>query len=96
MLDQPWISLHVSVEGDTFKMTLVNGKPPDTGTNPPDKQGIGIVNVRKRLSLLYPGKHNLQVTSEEEVFIVKLTVQLERKAPQPVTQVLRTMPPQYA
>jgi len=96
MLDQPWISLHVSVEDDTFKMNLVNGKPPDTGIKPSEKQGIGIVNVRKRLSLLYPGKHDLLVTSEEEVFIVNLTVQLERKAPQPVNQVLRTVPPQYA
>jgi len=95
MLDQPWISLTVSVENDVLKMNLVNGKPPGSDSKPVNP-GIGIVNVRKRLSLLYPDKHNLAITSEEEVFIVNLTMQLERKAVQPVKQARRTMPPQYA
>jgi len=96
MLEQPWISLHVSVEGDILKMNLVNGKPPETGNKPLDKPGIGIVNVRKRLSLLYPNKHQLLITAEEEVFIVNLTLQLDRKAPQPAKQVLRAIPTEYA
>jgi len=96
MLEQPWISLHISMENDVLKMNLVNGKPPNTGARPLDKPGIGIVNVRKRLSLLYPDKHNLVITSEEEVFIVNLTLVLERNAPQPVRQASRLMPPQYA
>ena len=95
MLEQPWISLHISVEGDVLKMNLVNGKPPDNGPRPLDKPGIGIVNVRKRLSLLYPDKHELLITAEEEVFIINLTLQLERKAPLPVKEAFRIMPPQY-
>jgi hypothetical protein len=96
MLEQPWVSLHVSVEGDTLKMNLVNGKPPDPGNKPLNKPGIGIVNVRKRLSLLYPDKHQLVITSEEEVFIVNLTIELERKSPQPAKPALRMAPKQYA
>ncbi|HSC38111.1 MAG TPA: histidine kinase [Chitinophagaceae bacterium] len=96
MLEQPWISLHVSVEGDTLKMNLVNGKPPDPGNKPLHKPGIGIVNVRKRLSLLYPDKHQLLITSEEEVFIVNLTLDLERKIVPPAKSPLRTAPKQYA
>jgi sensor histidine kinase YesM len=38
--------------------------------------GIGIRNVKERLSLLYPGRHELHITSEEEVFIVNLKVEL--------------------
>ena len=41
--------------------------------------GIGIENVQKRLALLYPGKHELVITDEEEVFIVNLKVELEQK-----------------
>jgi len=41
--------------------------------------GIGIRNVKERLSLLYPGKHELHITSEEEVFIVNLKVELVEK-----------------
>lgn len=79
MLDQPWMSLRVSVDNDIMKMDVVNGKPGNQPINASDKSGIGIVNVRKRLDLLYPDKYQLQITSEEEVFIVNLTVELERK-----------------
>jgi LytS/YehU family sensor histidine kinase len=79
MLDQPWMSLRVSVDKESMKMDLVNGKPANQPVNTSDKSGIGIVNVRKRLDLLYSDKYQLQITSEEEVFIVNLTVELERK-----------------
>lgn len=36
--------------------------------------GIGLANVRKRLELLYPGKHNLQVRKTEEWYSVALTL----------------------
>ncbi len=41
--------------------------------------GIGIENVRRRLELLYMGKHLLNIKNEEEVFIVDLKLELERK-----------------
>lgn len=98
MLEQPWVSLYISIENDTMKMNLVNGKPQEAaaGLTGDKSYGIGIINVRQRLSLLYPGKHSLQVTSEEEVFIVNLTVQLERRAPQPVKTASKLTPELYA
>jgi LytS/YehU family sensor histidine kinase len=38
--------------------------------------GIGLKNVQKRLALLYPGKHELSITNEAEVFIVNLKLEL--------------------
>ncbi|HNQ68294.1 MAG TPA: histidine kinase [Bacteroidales bacterium] len=38
--------------------------------------GIGLNNVKKRLSLLYPEKHFLDVTSDEGVFKVSLIIEL--------------------
>lgn len=35
-------------------------------------QGIGLENVRKRLNLLYPGRHTLQISSDETEFHVVL------------------------
>jgi len=96
MLEQPWISLYISIENDTMKMNLVNGKPREAGNRPPSKTGIGIINVRKRLSLIYPEKHYLQITSEEEVFIVNLTVELERKTAQAVKPLLKITPRLHA
>jgi len=38
--------------------------------------GIGLGNVRKRLSLLYPGKHTLKIAETDTVFFVELTLPL--------------------
>jgi hypothetical protein len=73
MPEQPWINLHLGVKNDELSMKLINGKPPCTGKGSP---GIGIVNVRKRLELLYPGAHELQINEEEEMFIVNLKLKL--------------------
>ncbi len=54
----------------------MNGKANETAKN--THKGIGIINVRKRLSLLYPGNHELLITDEEDVFIVNLWLQLDR------------------
>lgn len=37
--------------------------------------GIGLANVKRRLELLYPGRHNLQITEGTE-YIIHLTLQL--------------------
>lgn len=38
--------------------------------------GIGIGNVQKRLALIYPNKHELNITDNQNSFIVELTLQL--------------------
>lgn len=78
MLEQPWINLQVSLHGKQMHMKLLNGKMNKPGPEP-GKSGIGIQNVRKRLELLYPGKHELNITDEEDVFIVNLKVELVEK-----------------
>jgi sensor histidine kinase YesM len=77
MLEQAWIRLVIDLEGNNLKMTLINSKVPVKDDYKP-ASGIGISNVRKRLDLLYPGKHDLTIREEEDVFIVKLTVMLEK------------------
>lgn len=39
--------------------------------------GIGLENVKKRLQLLYPGRHNLNISDSDGEFKVKLTIRLE-------------------
>jgi sensor histidine kinase YesM len=75
MLEQPWLSLQVTLENNRMYVKLMNGKAGEV-TNNNDK-GIGILNVRKRLALIYPGKHELTITDEEDVFIVNLWLQLD-------------------
>ena len=42
-----------------------------------EKTGIGLVNVRKRLDLLYGRKYNLTITDNADVYIVKLVIPLK-------------------
>jgi hypothetical protein len=39
-------------------------------------KGIGLVNVRRRLNLLYPGKHRLEISEEAEMYCVNLTLMI--------------------
>ena len=83
VLEQPWVHLQASIVDEQLHMKLLNGKVNEDNGNT-TASGIGIKNVRERLSLLYPGKHELTITSEEEVFIVNLKVQLTVKNELPV------------
>lgn len=38
--------------------------------------GVGLENVKRRLLLLYPGKHDLKIKEENNTFIVDLTIEL--------------------
>lgn len=40
--------------------------------------GIGLENVKKRLNLLFPGKHILNISSADEVFTVSLEIELKK------------------
>lgn len=40
------------------------------------KQGIGIENLKRRLELLYPDSHTLDITKQETLFVVKLNIKL--------------------
>jgi hypothetical protein len=42
-----------------------------------EKSGIGLENVKRRLDLLYPGKHNLLISDDGGKYIVKLEIDLE-------------------
>jgi len=39
--------------------------------------GIGLANVKKRLSILYPAKHNLEIQNNGETFQVSLTLKIK-------------------
>jgi LytS/YehU family sensor histidine kinase len=91
ILDQPWLSLHITTENNLMTMKLLNSKPANRFSK--QEPGIGIENVRKRLALLYPNRHELVINEEEEVFIVILKVELEIVE---IPTKLHTQPPAVA
>jgi sensor histidine kinase YesM len=77
MTELAWISLdlHVAMPVLTFK--LINGKPAE---NPKAKDSflVGLVNVQRRLQLLYPNGHELRITEDPDTFVVVLVIQLDK------------------
>ena len=55
--------------------TAENSRDPVITTDP-DSSGIGIANVRRRLELLYPNAHQLQIRDDNETYSVKLSLKL--------------------
>jgi LytS/YehU family sensor histidine kinase len=44
----------------------------------PGTKGIGLINVKKRLDLIYPGKHVLEIESTTNSYRVHLHLELQR------------------
>ena len=77
ILQNPWISLTIEVNDTTFIMKVMNGKN-NSQNFKPQKLGIGIMNVRQRLELLYKSKYDLQIREDGDAFIVDLKIELEK------------------
>ena len=72
-LDKSWINLHLHVEEDKLNFKLINSR--DQQQTGPQVHGLGLQNVQRRLNLLYPGlQHSLRLTSEEDTYMVSLTL----------------------
>jgi sensor histidine kinase YesM len=88
MLEQPWIRIDADLKDGWLLVKLINGRPAGGadaggGGGPATNdftEGIGLRNVRKRLDLLYPGKHELHIIAEQDLFIVNFKVELQNKA----------------
>lgn len=81
VLRRPWVNLTVEIRDNILVMKLMNGKvAAPLGVQ--NKEGIGINNVRQRLELLYPGKYDLQIREEAEVYVVDLRVELIKGEPE--------------
>jgi len=76
MLAHPWVKLQVIIENNTLHFFVTNSRPPEAEKQL-KKGNIGLKNVKKRLELLYPGTHELNIVSKPESFFVYLKVQLQ-------------------
>ena len=76
MLRQPWIKLEIIIIGNQLFFKLSNSKPSLVHATKANK-GIGLLNVKKRLQLLYPGRHQLDISSTEDLFTVSMQILLE-------------------
>ncbi|MBC5773104.1 histidine kinase [Pontibacter sp. KCTC 32443] len=68
------IKVSVEIKENTLTFRIQNPIGNKAGTALEEPGGIGLPNVRKRLALLYPGQHNLEICNSGEMFIVTLKI----------------------
>ena len=84
MLNQSYIRLRVTIEKDELHFFITNGCPrlddftSKNGSSNGKSGNVGLKNVKKRLGLLYPGTHELNIIQEPENFTVYLVLELRK------------------
>ncbi|HET7115816.1 MAG TPA: sensor histidine kinase, partial [Hanamia sp.] len=73
--NENFLKINISVVNNVFYFSLVNDK--EEKSIPKEFGGIGHLNVRKRLELLYPGKHELVIEDRGKSFYVAMTINLQ-------------------
>jgi len=73
MLTHPWINLDITILEHDLEFILSNSKPAIAGEKT-ISNGLGLRNVKKRLSILYKDTHALNITDDIMSFSVSLKV----------------------
>ncbi len=75
------IKVTLEIKDNALYFDVNNSKHSRQETDPEkDKSGIGLENVKQRLKLLYPNKHELIIRETTKEFFVHLTIQLAKFA----------------
>lgn len=73
-----WIQISIKTEGNILTLIAANSTSNEI-QNKDKVGGVGMENVRKRLSLLYPSNHSLTLTMDKFKYQVKLTINLDHE-----------------
>ncbi|MDO1450276.1 histidine kinase [Rhodocytophaga aerolata] len=69
-----WLRVNIGLHQSTLTVIVENAKPPESSSK--NKGGIGLGNLRKRLELLYPLRHKLELEDKKDSFLAKLVIEL--------------------
>lgn len=74
--DQPFIEVNLTAKDGVLAFQVKNKFDREADTSKDENSGIGLSNVRSRLILLYPGRHELAIQTDKNLFIINLTLKL--------------------
>jgi len=76
-IDGSWIKISLDVQDNSMKLVVENSRSTNPQGDPNGyKEGIGIENVRRRLQLLYPGNHRLEIIKADHIHCIKLELKV--------------------
>lgn len=76
MIESPVIDINLSTNNDKLKLVVKNKIIDGNHDEKDPSSGIGLKNVKRRLELLYPQSHTLQLENNGEWFVTILDLQL--------------------
>jgi hypothetical protein len=71
---KPCVDIHLSSEKGTVSFEISNYFEINSNKSESADSGFGLLNLRRRLNIIYPGKHLLIIDQEESLFNVKLII----------------------
>jgi len=76
-LGDTYVHIDMKIEGEEIIMLIENSKSHSVpSTHKKRSGGIGLVNIKRRLELLYPGKYLLEINENPNNYLVNLSIQL--------------------
>ena len=78
-IEQGHVHINMLVEDDSLEFEITNSKPPPV-PNPGVRKvgGIGLMNVERRLNLIYPNSYDLNIENKPNEYSVKLHLYLDK------------------
>ncbi|MFZ4522385.1 MAG: sensor histidine kinase [Bacteroidales bacterium] len=70
----PGIRINLAIESRQIRFEVGNHLRKNPALTKDQVGGIGLTNIQRRLNLLYPGRHQLEIISGEDLFTVQLTI----------------------
>lgn len=65
------IAINLSVDNSTLNFTVKNTKPLDSGFEDKNK-GLGLINIKKRLDILYQNRYTLNIDEQSDSYTIEL------------------------
>jgi len=75
-LNEGYVNINLHIEDNELKLEVENSKFKMPSVQSKKSGGIGLVNVKRRLDLVYPKKHELTIKNEENHYNVSLALNL--------------------
>ncbi|HXB07461.1 MAG TPA: histidine kinase [Puia sp.] len=69
------INIHAALANGNIEFQVINAIPANMPDQHSTDKGIGLENLRRRLELLYPGRHTLVAERKDNIFSAALTLQ---------------------
>lgn len=77
-IEEPEIHISLATENNQLQFCVKNKYNSQSKATKDKTSGIGLANVKRRLALLYPETHTLQISDKDNWYIVNLTINFKQ------------------